>query len=138
MRGFLLDTNIVSEMRKRQRCNRGVRAWFEQTPESELFVSVLVLGEIRRGIERIRFRDPQQAQALDGWLESISQGYEDRILPVDRSIADRWGSLGVHQPVTPVDALLAATALVHNLTLVTRNVIDVEGTGVKLLNPFSE
>lgn len=138
MSGFLLDTNILSELRKQDRCDPGVRAWFEQCPESQLYVSVLVLGEIRRGIERIRARDPRQADALEAWLESITQGYEERLLPVDRRVADRWGALGAHQPIAPVDGLLAATALTHQLTLVTRNVADVESTGVRVLNPFSQ
>ncbi|MFM7100555.1 MAG: type II toxin-antitoxin system VapC family toxin [Verrucomicrobiota bacterium] len=138
MSGFLLDTNILSELRKQDRCDPGVRAWFEQCPEGQLYVSVLVLGQIRRGIERIRARDPRQADALEAWLESITQGYEERLLPVDRRVADRWGALGAHQPIAPVDGLLAATALTHQLTLVTRNVADVESTGVKVLNPFSQ
>ena len=138
MNGFLLDTNILSELRKQDRCDPGVRAWFEQCHESRLYVSVLVLGEIRRGIERIRARDPRQAQALEAWLESVTQGYEERILPVDRQVADRWGAMGAHQPIAPVDGLLAATAQTYELTLVTRIVADVESTGVKLLNPFSQ
>lgn len=138
MSGFLLDTNILSELRKQERCDPGVRAWFEQCPENRMFVSVLVLGEIRRGIERIRARDPRQAEALESWLESVTQQYEERILPVDVRVADRWGAMGSLQPIAPVDGLLAATALTHQLTLVTRNVADVESTGVKLLNPFSQ
>ncbi len=138
MSGFLLDTNILSELRKQDRCDPGVRTWFEQSPEHQLFVSVLVLGEIRRGIERIRARDPRQADALEAWLESVTRHYEERILPVDLGVADRWGAMGSLQPIAPVDGLLAATALTHQLTLVTRNVADVESTGVKLLNPFSQ
>lgn len=138
MSGFLLDTNVLSELRKQDRCDPGVRSWFEQTPESELFVSVLVLGEIRRGVERIRIRDARQADALETWLESIAQGYEERVLGVDLRVADRWGAMGAHQPIAPVDGLLAATALTHRLTLVTRNVADVASTGVKVLNPFSQ
>jgi hypothetical protein len=138
MKGFLLDTNVVSELRKQERCDPGVRSWFEQIPEDKLFISVLVLGEIRRGIEQIRGRDRRQADALESWLESITQGYQERILPVDLPAADRWGAMGVDQPIAPVDGLLAATALSHQLTLVTRNVGDVARTGVKVLNPFSQ
>ena len=89
MSGFLLDTNVLSELRKQDRCDPGVRSWFERAPEDELFVSVLVLGEIRRGIERIRPKDPRKADALEAWLESIIHGYEERLLPVDRHVADR-------------------------------------------------
>lgn len=138
MNGFLLDTNILSELRKQDRCDPGVRAWFDQCPEGQLYISVLVLGEIRRGIERIRARDRRQSEALETWLESITQGYEERLLHVDRRVADHWGALGAHRPIAPVDGLLAATALAHQLTLVTRNVADVESTGVKILNPFSQ
>ena len=138
MSGFLLDTNVLSELRKQDRCDPGVRSWFEQAPEDELFVSVLVLGEIRRDIERIRPKDPRQADALEAWLESITHGYEERLLPVDRHVADRWGAMGANQPIAPVDGLLAATALTHRMTLVTRNVADVASTGVKVLNPFSQ
>jgi len=138
MSGFLLDTSILSELRKQERCDPGVRSWFEQCPEDQLYVSVLVLGEIRRGIERIRARDPRQADALEAWLESVTQQYEERILPVDMGVADCWGAMGALQPIAPVDGLLAATALTHQLTLVTRNVADVESSGVKLLNPFSQ
>jgi predicted nucleic acid-binding protein len=138
MNGFLLDTNVLSELRKQERCDPGVRSWFEQCPENLLFVSVLVLGEIRRGMERIRARNPRQADALEAWLESVTQHYQERILPVDLGVADRWGAMGSLQPIAPVDGLLAATALTHQLTLVTRNVADVESTGVKLLNPFSQ
>jgi toxin FitB len=138
MSGFLLDTNILSELRKENRCDPGVRKWFAETAAENLFVSVLVLGEIRQGIERIRLRDRPQAQALEKWLRWISAEFGDRLLPVDEKVADRWGRLGVRQPVPLLDALLAATALVHDLTLVTRDVTGVAPTGVKLLNPFSD
>lgn len=137
MKGFLLDTNVLSELRKKDRCDPGVRAWFEGVDSDQLFVSVLVLGEIRKGIEQIRVRDPQQARALEKWLTSVISGFGDRILPVDHRVADRWGFIAISRPVAVLDALLAATALAHDLTLVTRNVVDVADTGAKLLNPFS-
>jgi len=137
MSGFLLDTNILSELRKQDRCDARVRKWFAETVAEDLFVSVLVLGEIRQGIERVRLRDRSQAQALEKWLRWISTEFADRLLPVDERVADQWGRLGLQQPVPLLDALLAATALVHDLTLVTRNVDDVARTGVKVLNPFS-
>ena len=137
MRGFLLDTNILSELRKQNRCNAGVQKWFIETADADLFISVLVLGEIRQGIERIRPRDRPQALALEQWLQSISTTFADRILPVDERVADQWGRLGVRQPLPLLDALLAATALVHDQTLVTRNVGDMAHTGVQWINPFS-
>lgn len=133
---YLIDTNVISEMRKRDRMNAGVRSWFESVDADDFFLSVLVIGELRRGIERIRRRDLEPAERLDLWLDALLQTYETRILPVTPTIADRWGRLGVPDPVPAVDGLLAATALVHNLTLVTRNVDDVATTGVPVLNPF--
>lgn len=91
MSGCLLDTNVLSELRKEQRCDAGVRRWLEETAEEELFLSVLVLGEIRQGIERIRLRDPAQARALEKWLVRIAAEFADRLLPVDERVADQWG-----------------------------------------------
>lgn len=138
MKGFLLDTNILSELRKESRCEAGVRHWIEGVAAEELFVSVLVLGEIRQGVERIRVRDQAQACALEKWLQSISGDFADRILPVDEKVADQWGRLGVRQPAPVLDAFLAATALVHDLTVVTRDHEGFRNTGVKVLNPFSK
>ncbi len=132
---WLLDTNILSELRKGHRANEGVRAWFAEVREEELFTSVLVLGEVRRGIESIRRRDVPSALALEQWLMRMTTSFGDRILPVDSMVADRWGALNVPDPVPTVDGLLAATALVHDLVLVTRNVRDVGRTGVRLLDP---
>ncbi len=138
MTGCLLDTNVLSELRKENRCNEGVRQWFEGTSAEELFVSVLVLGEIRQGIERIRRRDPAQAGALEKWLLWIATEFEDRLLPVDEAVADQWGRLGLEQPVPVLDALLAATALVHGLTLVSRDEAGFRNTGVPVINPFTK
>jgi len=138
MSGFLLDTNVVSELRKGARCDGGARKWIECVPPEDLFLSVLVLGEIRQGIERIRTRDQAQGRALENWLRSLARNYAERILPVDGRVADRWGRLGLQQPVPILDALLAATALVHDLTVVSRDQEGFRNTGVRLINPFSQ
>lgn len=138
MSGFLLDTNVLSELRKESRCDPGVRDWIEHTVVEELFVSVMVLGEIRRGIERIRIRDQNQARALEKWLQSLTTEFADRILPVDEHVADQWGRLGLRQPVPLLDAFLAATALVHDLEVVSRDENGFRNTGVRLINPFSK
>jgi len=135
---LLIDTNVLSELRKRSRAHPAVRAWFDGTDERELFTSVLVLGEVRRGVESIRRRDAIAAEALDQWQRRLVETFGDRVLPVDARIADRWGALNVPDPVPTIDGLLAATALVHDFTLVTRNVRDVVRTGVRLLNPFGD
>jgi predicted nucleic acid-binding protein len=133
---FLVDTNVLSEVRKQRRAAPSVRSWWEQTPQEQIFVSVLVLGEIRAGVERVRRRDAAQADALAAWHDEVALAFRDRLLDIDAAIADRWGRLVSARPLPPVDALLAATAIVHGLTLVTRNVRDVAGTGVALLDPF--
>jgi predicted nucleic acid-binding protein len=138
MSGCLIDTNVLSELRKGKDCDAGVRHWFEGAAEDELFVSVLVLGEIRQGIERIRPRDPAQARALEKWLQLVATEFADRLLPVDENVADKWGRLGLRQPVPILDAFLAATALVHQLTVVTRDETGFRNTGVAVLNPFSK
>jgi len=132
---WLVDTNVLSELRKGVRANPEIRAWFADAQEDELFTSVLVLGEIRRVIESIRRRDVPSALALEQWLQRLANDFADRVLPVDARVADRWGSLNVPDPIPTVDGLLAATALVHDLVLVTRNVRDVERTGVRLWDP---
>ena len=138
MSGFLLDTNVLSELRKGRRCDPDVRHWAEGTVAEELFVSVLVLGEIRQGVERIRARDQAQARALEKWLLGLSAEFAERILPVDEPIADQWGRLGLQQPVPALDALLAATALAHGLTVVTRDEDGFRNTGARVFNPFTK
>ena len=133
---FLLDTNVISEVRKGGRCNGRVAAWFAGVRDADLFISVIVTGEIRKGVERLRRRDPRQAETLERWLEEIVQSYADRVLPIDARVADAWGRLGAVRPVPVIDGLLAATARVHEMTLVTRNASDVDGLGVAVLNPF--
>ena len=133
---FLLDTNIISEVRKADRCNAGVTRWFAGVSDGDLFISVVVTGEIRQGIERLRRRDSRQAENLERWLEEVVTSYADRVLPIDGRVADAWGRLGAVRPVPVIDGLLAATARVHDMTLVTRNAPDVEGLGAPVLNPF--
>ena len=132
----LLDTNVVSELRKGDRADERVRAWFAAVPEVDIHLSVLVVGELRRGIEAVRGRDARQAQVLERWLQRLTRQHADRILPVDRRVAEEWGRFSARRQVSPVDVLMAATAKVHELTLVTRNVRDVAWTGVDFLNPF--
>ena len=133
---YLLDTNILSELRK-PCMDPGVGLWFQGVGGDQLFVSVMVLGEIRAGVERLRPRDPVQADGFDRWLGSVSGQFAGRILPVTPEVADRWGRLNSPNPLPVVDGILAATALVHGLTLVTRNTRDVRRTGVAILNPFN-
>jgi toxin FitB len=133
---FLLDTNVVSEIRK-QAPDAGVVSWFASVPADALFLSVLVVGEVRQGIERLASRDAAQAEIFERWLSELVGGYGDRLVPITERIAQAWGRLNVPDPVPVVDGLMAATALVHNWTLVTRHVDDVRSTGVRLLNPFS-
>jgi predicted nucleic acid-binding protein len=133
---YLLDTNVLSELRKGKRCNRNVLAWYRVSAGEEKFLSVLSVGEIRRGIEIVRRRDPISARSLDAWLAKLISNYSARILGVDEAVAEKWGRLMVPEPLPVIDAFLAATAVVHGLTLVTRNVEDVRGSGVSVLNPF--
>jgi len=135
---WLADTNVLSELRKNERCDSGVRAWYENAQDADLFTSVLVIGEARRGIESVRRRDPVQAAALDRWLLGLRGSMRDRVLPIEARVAERWGVLNVPDPLPTVDGLLAATALEHDLTLVTRNTRDFVSTGVRILDPFSD
>ena len=133
---FLLDTNVISEIRKLQRTDPNVAKWVAQTPVKEIGTSVLVLAEIRRGIELKRRRDAEQAAALDRWFAQMRTRLGDRVLPIDEPIAEAWALLSVPDPLPLIDGLLAATAKVHGLMLVTRNTADVARTGVAILDPF--
>lgn len=134
---YLVDTNVISELRKGRRCNPGVASWFAEVASEDIYLSVLTLGEIRKGIENIRRRDEPAAEALEEWFRELEASHSDHILPVDQTIAEQWGRFNVPHPMPVLDSLLAATANVHGLTLVTRNLKDVERTGVDCLNPFS-
>lgn len=136
---FLIDTNIISEIRKRDRCNASVANWYASVDDSELFISVLALGEIRKGIALARLRrDFQQADTLENWLQEVKQRFSERILPIDAEVVDLWGQMYHIRNVPVIDGLLAATAKARNLILVTRNISDVQGLGATLLNPFAD
>lgn len=134
---YLLDTNVVSELRKKERCDGAVRRWFDAQRAETLFISVLVVGEIREGIETIRRRDPAAAGALDQWLAGLTSGFRERILPIGLEVAEIWGRMCADRPLPVIDGLLAATARHYRLTLVTRNVEDIAHLDVLWLNPFS-
>lgn len=134
---YLLDTNVISDLRKGERAHANVRAWFGELADEEIYLSVLTIGEIRRGVESVRRRDPDSAAALDSWVARLSEAHRDRILPIDRAIAEEWGRMNVPDPLPVVDGLLAATAKVSGLIFATRNIADVESAGVELLDPFS-
>lgn len=127
----------MSELRRPDRAHAAARAWLETVDGDALHLSVLVVAELRIGIERVTRRDPKTGRRLEAWLDRVTIAYEGRIHGIDRATAERWARLSVPDPLPFVDGLLAATALEHDLTLVTRNTKDVERTGVSLLNPFS-
>jgi predicted nucleic acid-binding protein len=137
---YLIDTDVLSELRKGPRANSGVRAFFAGAgqSESQLFISVITIGEIRRGVTSIRHRgDDDQALLLERWLNDLLQKFEGRILPFDADCAQLGGQLRVPHPENPLDKQIAATAHVHGLTVVTGNVAHFRSTGVPLLDPFS-
>lgn len=133
---FLIDTNVLSELRKGHRCDPSVSSWFAEAPSEEIFLSALTIGELRRGIENLRRRDERAARSIEAWLQELLGAYAHQILPVDQATAEQWGRFNSPNPLPVVDGLLAATASVHGLTLVTRNLKDVEQTGVRCMNPF--
>lgn len=134
---YLVDTNVVSEARKGKQANPGVRKFFQATDAAELYLSAQTIGEIRRGLENIRHRgDLPQARKLERWLDLLVADYADRILSFDEACAQVWGRLMSPHHQHPIDKQIAAIALIHDLTVVTRNVDDFRGTGVALKNPF--
>jgi len=133
---YLVDTNVISEIRK-PNCHPSVRRWQETVSSADLYLSVLVVGEIARGIARLRARDPRQAAVFEDWLERLRIGYADRLLPVTDAVAVEWGRMSFPDPLPTVDGLLAATAKVYGMTLVTRNTKDFP-PGAPVLNPFEE
>jgi toxin FitB len=135
---YLIDTNVISEVRKGERCDANVAAWYAAVEDADLYLSVLVLGEIRRGVERARSTDPTRARALDRWLAAVAKSFAGRILAIDSAVADEWGRMTARRSAPSIDALLAATAKTHGMTLATRNTADVAGLGAEVVNPFEE
>ena len=138
---YLIDTNVISEIRKKSKANKGVRAFFKQAIDDEtpLFMSVVTVGELRRGVELIRYRgDTRQANQLEKWLVVLMTEYQDHILDINQDIAQLWGRLRVPHPENALDKQIAATALIFELTVVTRNHKDFVKTGAPVLNPFTD
>ena len=138
---YLIDTNVISEARKGPRAHPGVRQFFASAAidDTALYLSAVTVGELRRGVELIRYRgDTAQAALLEQWLGGVLQEYADRVLPFDVEAAQVWGRLRVPFPAHELDKQIAATALIHDLTVVTRNVADFEGSTVALFNPFDQ
>lgn len=136
---YLADTNVISETRREERANKGVRAFFDEAElnENRILLSVVTVGELRRGVSALHHKgDARQAANVGAWLEDVLLEYEDKILPVDRAIGEVWGRLRAPHPESALDKLIAATALVHDPTVVTRNVKDFQTVGVRMLNPF--
>ncbi len=137
---YLIDTDVISELRKGTRASPGVRKFFADAAREEaaLYLSVITLGELRQGVERIRYRgDIAQAAELERWLEKLKSDYRDNILPLEDDAADLWGRLRVPHPENPLDKQIAAIALIYDLIIVTRNIDPFEPTGARLHNPFS-
>ena len=134
---YLLDTNVISETRK-NKANHGVQSFLERVHSSSLFISVLTLGEVRKGISSVIASDPAAAKRLSSWLDGLEYSFADRIHSVDARIARIWGELSARKTRPAIDTLIAATALQHDLTLVTRNTGDFAGTSVKLFNPWKD
>lgn len=135
---FLVDTNVISELRRGRRAQASVVTWFSALEPREIYLSVVTIGEIRNGIERVRHRgDRVASQSLDDWLVTLVDAHGSRILPIDQATADRWGRLSITNPIPVLDGLIAATALVHGLTVATRNLSDFERTGVPCVSPFA-
>lgn len=138
---YLVDTNVISEIRKQSKANRGVRNFFKQAvkKQARVYISVVTIGELRRGIELIRHRgDARQANQLEKWLNTIVTEYRDHILDINQDVAQLWGRLRVPHPENALDKQIAATALIYDLTVVTRNHKDFSSTGARWLDPFVE
>lgn len=133
---YLLDTNVVSELR-RKAPEANVVAWFRRIDPAALYLSVLTLGEIAKGAESLSRRDAAAARSLRAWLDGLRAHYADRLILVDAEIAEEWGRLSAARPLPVIDGLLAATARVRGMTLVTRNARDVKGTGVAVVDPWT-
>ena len=135
---FLVDTNVVSELKRGRNAAPTVMTWFESLPTERVFTSVIVLGEIRRGIELLARRDKPQAEVLERWYASMRRRLDSRVLPVDEPIMMMWSRISVPDPLPSYDGLLAATALVHDMTVATRNTSDFRRVGAKVANPWTD
>lgn len=133
---YLIDTNVISEISKGARCDANVSVWYASIADADIFLSTLVLGEIRKGAELARPRNAAKAAALERWLRDVEAAFDGRVLGIDNAVSDQWGRMSAIRSVPVIDGLLAATALAHDLTLVTRNDRDVAGVGAKVINPF--
>ena len=134
---FLLDTNVVSELRKAARADPQVRRWAARISPSALYLSAISVLELEIGVLRAERHDPTQGAILRAWLEGrVFPAFEDRILPIDTAVARRCAQIHIPDPHSDRDALIAATALVHSMTVATRNTADFETTGASLLNPW--
>ena len=133
---YLVDTNVISELRKGARCDQSVAAWWSTVAENEIFLSVLTVGEIRKGIENLRRRDARSAAVLEAWLLRLISDHRDRILAIELDIVEEWGRLNAPDPLPVIDGLIAATAKVRGLTLVSRDLSDIARTGVASFNPW--
>jgi predicted nucleic acid-binding protein len=137
---YLIDTDVISEARKAEKANVGVRAFFSDAARdgAELYISVMTIGELRQGLETLRHRgDEPQARRIEAWLNTIASEFSETILSFDQEAAHVWGRLRVPHSENPIDKQIAATALIHDLIVVTRNVSHYESTGVRVLNPFT-
>jgi predicted nucleic acid-binding protein len=135
---FLVDTNVVSELRRGRNAAAAVTAWFAAIPAEHIFTSVIVLGEVRRGIELLARRDKPQAEMLERWYASMRQQLGRRVLPIDESIMMMWSRISVPDALPAYDGLIAATALVNNMTVATRNTADFRRVGVSAVDPWSD
>ena len=138
---YLIDTDVISEVRKEEKANPGVRQFFDvaDRDNAPIYLSAITVGELRRGVEIVRHRgDEPQARLLERWLERVIDRFEDAILSFDREAAEVWGRLRVPNRENPLDKQIAATALINDLIVVTRNTAHYAPTGVRVLNPFTE
>ena len=138
---YLVDTDVISELRKKDNANPGVIAFFKELSSNDvpIYLAAVTIGELKRGVELVRYRgDAKQAELLERWLGRLLGDFGDSVLAFDADLAQVWGRLRAPHPENPLDKQIAATALIHDLVLVTRNVKHFAATGVKLFNPFAE